>query len=124
MIKLYRARSLLYRRQILQENMRLKALDEIYTMHSFAQLCDLNFLSNARFFPLIFTERSHPQGSGESGRARAVIEASALVQAHFQQLVQPRQKYLRAGPIRSDVRTKGQQTDCNGRESQMVLQVV
>ena len=28
-----------------QPNMRLKALDEIYTMHSFAQLCNLNFLS-------------------------------------------------------------------------------
>ena len=26
--------------------MRLKALAEIYTMHSFAQLCNLNFLSN------------------------------------------------------------------------------
>ena len=36
--KLYRARSRLYRSQILQENMRLKALAEIYTMHSFAQL--------------------------------------------------------------------------------------
>ena len=32
-----------YRSQILQENMRLKALAEIYTMHSFAQLCNLNF---------------------------------------------------------------------------------
>ena len=42
---LYRARSRLYRSQILQENMRLKALAEIYTMHSFAQLCNLNFLS-------------------------------------------------------------------------------
>ena len=30
MTKLYRARSLLYRRQILQENIRWKALDEIY----------------------------------------------------------------------------------------------
>ena len=36
--KLDRARSRLYRSQILQENMRLKALAEIYTMHSFAQL--------------------------------------------------------------------------------------
>ena len=34
--KLDRARSRLYRGQILQENMRWKALDEIYTMHSFA----------------------------------------------------------------------------------------
>ena len=40
--KLDRARSRLYRGQILQENMRLKALAEIYTMHSFAQLCNLN----------------------------------------------------------------------------------
>ena len=36
--KLYRARSRLYRSQILQLNMRLKALAEIYTMHSFAEL--------------------------------------------------------------------------------------
>ena len=43
--KLDRARSRLYRGQILQQNMRLKALAEIYTMHSFAQLCNLNFLS-------------------------------------------------------------------------------
>ena len=41
--KLYRARSRLYRSQILEENMRLKALAEIYTMHSFAQLCNLIF---------------------------------------------------------------------------------
>ena len=34
--KLYRARSRLYRSQILQVNMRWKALAEIYTMHSFA----------------------------------------------------------------------------------------
>ena len=44
--KLYKARSRLYRSQILQVNMRLKPLAEIYTMHSFAQLCNLNFLSN------------------------------------------------------------------------------
>ena len=32
-------------------NMRLKALAEIYTMHSFAQLCNLNFLSKfCQFF--------------------------------------------------------------------------
>ena len=40
------ARSRLYRRHILQVNMRLKALAEIYTMHSFALLCNRNFLSN------------------------------------------------------------------------------
>ena len=41
MSKLYRARSLLYRRQILQENIRWKALDEIYkiySVHDFAPL--------------------------------------------------------------------------------------
>ena len=43
--KLYRARSRLCRSQILQLNMRWKALAEIYTMHSFAQLCNRNFLS-------------------------------------------------------------------------------
>ena len=36
--QLYRARSRLYRNEILQGNMRLKALAEIYTMHSFALL--------------------------------------------------------------------------------------
>ena len=36
--ELHRARSRLYRSKLLQENMRLKALAEIYTMHSFAQL--------------------------------------------------------------------------------------
>ena len=35
---LQRARSRLYRDEILQENMRWKALAEIYTMHSFALL--------------------------------------------------------------------------------------
>ena len=40
--KLYSARSRLYRSQILQVNMRLKALAEICTMHSFAPLSNLN----------------------------------------------------------------------------------
>ena len=43
--KLNKARFRLYRSQNLQEHMRWKALAEIYTMHSFAQLCNLNFLS-------------------------------------------------------------------------------
>ena len=54
--KLYRARSRLYRSRFVQPNMRLKALAEIYRMHSFAQLrirsrkkriCDLNFFFEA-----------------------------------------------------------------------------
>ena len=41
--ELYRARSRLYRSQILQVNTRWKALAEIYTMHSFAPFSNLNF---------------------------------------------------------------------------------
>ena len=44
--------------------MRLKALAEIYTMHSFAQLCNLNFLSKisletAKFENLLNTKISN-----------------------------------------------------------------
>ena len=42
MIKLYRARSLLYRRQFLQENIRWKALDEIYKIYMLLHRSDLN----------------------------------------------------------------------------------
>ena len=48
--ELYRARSRPYRNEILQENIRLKALAEIYTMRSFAQLCNLKFLSKIAIF--------------------------------------------------------------------------
>ena len=46
--KLDRARSRLHRSQILQENMRWKALAEIYTMHSFAPLSMLKILFKNR----------------------------------------------------------------------------
>ena len=42
MIKLHRARSLLYRRQVLQENIRWKALDEIYKICMLLHRSDLN----------------------------------------------------------------------------------
>ena len=42
MSKLYRARSLLYRRQILQQNIRWKALDEIYKIYMLLHRSDLN----------------------------------------------------------------------------------
>ncbi len=42
MIKLDKARSLLYRRQIFQENIRWKALDEIYKIYMLLQRSDLN----------------------------------------------------------------------------------
>ena len=54
MIKLYGARSLLYRRQILQENIRWKALDEIYKIYMFLHRSDLNSSANfRRFFGVI-----------------------------------------------------------------------
>ena len=48
MSKLYTARSLLYRRQILQENIRWKALDEIYKIYMLLHRSDLNISENFR----------------------------------------------------------------------------
>ena len=45
---LERARSRLYRNEILQVNMRWKALAKIYTMHSFAPFSNLNFFVKNR----------------------------------------------------------------------------
>ena len=46
--KLNKARYRLYRSQILQENMRWKALAEIYTMHSFAPFFKFKMSANNR----------------------------------------------------------------------------
>ena len=46
--ELFRARSRLYRSQILQVNTRWKALVEIYTMHSFAPFSNLKFFVKNR----------------------------------------------------------------------------
>ena len=54
MSKLYRARSLLYRRQILQVNIRLKALDEIYNVYMLLHRSDLNISEIFRQFFLAF----------------------------------------------------------------------
>ena len=56
MSKLYRARSLLYRRQILQENIRWKALDEIYKIYMFLHRSDLNTSENIRQIVSHFSE--------------------------------------------------------------------
>ena len=48
MSKLYRARSLLYRRQMLQENIRWKALDEIYKIYMLLHRSDLNISEHFR----------------------------------------------------------------------------
>ena len=48
MSKLYRARSLLYRRQILQQNIRRKALDEIYKIYMLLHRSDLKIF--VKFF--------------------------------------------------------------------------
>ena len=50
MSKLYRARSLLYRRQILEENIRWKALDEIYKIYMLLHRSDLNISEHFRQF--------------------------------------------------------------------------
>ena len=48
MIKLYEARSLLDRRQILQENVRWKALDETYKIYMLLHRSGLNISENVR----------------------------------------------------------------------------
>ena len=48
MIKLFRARSLLYRRQIVQQNIRWKALDEIYKIYMLLHRSDLNISEKFR----------------------------------------------------------------------------
>ena len=52
MIKHYEARSLLYRRQILQENIRWKALGEIYKIYMLLHRSDLNI---SEFFRQTFS---------------------------------------------------------------------
>ena len=54
MSKLYRARSLLYRRQILQVNIRWKALDEIYKIYMLLHRSDLNISEIFRQFFFAF----------------------------------------------------------------------
>ena len=48
MSKLYRARSLLYRRQTLQVNIGWKALDEMYKIYILLHRSDLNISANFR----------------------------------------------------------------------------
>ena len=56
MSKLYRARSLLYRRQILQVNTRWKALDEIYKIYIVVHRSDLNISEEfVKFFAFFGT---------------------------------------------------------------------
>ena len=50
MSKLYRARSLLYRRQILQQDIRWKALDQIYKIYMLLHRSDLNISEIFRQF--------------------------------------------------------------------------
>ena len=54
MSKLYRARSLLYRRQILQVNIRWKALDEIYKIYMLLHRSGLNISAKIVEILLIF----------------------------------------------------------------------
>ena len=50
MSKLKSARSLLYRRQFLQVNIRWKALDEIYKIYMLLHRSDLNISADVRQF--------------------------------------------------------------------------
>ena len=63
MIKLYEARSLLYRRQILQVNIRWKAPDEIYKI---LHRSDLNISENLRHF---FFPRDDASKKSENGKS-------------------------------------------------------
>ena len=58
MSKLYRARSLQYRRQILQVNIRWKALDEIYKIYMLLHRSDLNISANFIEFFGVFKIRN------------------------------------------------------------------
>ena len=58
MSKLYRARSLLYRRQILQVNIRWKALDEIYKIYMLLHRSDLNISEIFRQFFFAFFRKN------------------------------------------------------------------
>ena len=55
MSKLYGARSILYRRQILQVNIRWKALDESYKIYMLLHRLDLNISEKFRHFLLAFS---------------------------------------------------------------------
>ena len=55
MIKLYKARSRLYRRQILHVNIRWKAFDEIYKIYMLLHRSDLNISANVRQFCFAFS---------------------------------------------------------------------
>ena len=55
MIKFSRARSLLYRRQFLQHNIRWKALDEICKIHMLPHRSELNISEkNVKLFRIFF----------------------------------------------------------------------
>ena len=56
MIKLCKARSLLYRRQILQQNIRWNVLDEIYKIYMLLHRSDLNISENFRQTCRIFRQ--------------------------------------------------------------------
>ena len=58
MIKLNKARSLLYRRQILQENICWKALDEIYKIYMLLHRSDRNISAKFRQRFGVFNSRN------------------------------------------------------------------
>ena len=92
MSKLYRARSLLYRCQILQVNIRWKALDEIYKIYMLLHRSDLNIseivrqiyfrifrqnFAKFRYLGILFTDFC--SGLTRQARARARVPAWRVV---------------------------------------------
>ena len=73
MINLYEARSLLYRRQFLQENIRWKALDEIFKIDMLLHRSDLKMLANLRHIILWLDPTIQP---GQIIRAKSGLTPS------------------------------------------------
>ena len=87
MSKLYRARSLLYRRQILQVNIRWKALDEIYKIYMVLHRSDINIskifhqtfsLFLAKFCKNVEETDSAGEGIKKEGRKRRHREEARI----------------------------------------------
>ena len=83
MSKLYEPRSLLYRRQILQENIRWKALDEIYKIYMLLHRSDLNISENVRqrrsnVFFLHFSAKVGRVRFPESREERALMASASM----------------------------------------------
>ena len=99
MSKLYRARSLLYRRQILQENIRWKALDEIYKIYMLLHRSDLNisefFVNFFRIFRQIFSKENASIQHFSSNFAQILMNFSRNFAEYHSFQTDPQAEYSR-----------------------------